>query len=280
VHSVESIRFALLDWARGESNVLALIETGATAGIGGRPDAFSDLDIEVVARDPHRLVSSDGWFEAFGDVWVVLRFDELSYPTRLVVYDGGAKVDYTLAGVDRLAEMQQQLDPLYERGYRVLLDKEALAQGLPQATGAFPQPPAPTQRQFDAVVGEFWFEATQLPRYLARDELWVVKFRDWTMKQDLLTMLEWHATAPASSPVDVRYLGMGIAEWVGGSTRRELSGIFGRFDRHDSWLALLATTNLFARVARETAEAHALAYPSRLEGNVQRYLASLAPPPG
>lgn len=275
--TVESILASLLEWARAKSNVLALIETGSTSRGDGRRDEFSDLDIEVIARDPQRLLADDSWFRALGDVWVVLRFDELRHPTRLVIYDGGAKVDYTVAGADRLTEMRERLDALYERGYRVLLDKEGLAKVLPPPTGAFPKHPAPTQQQFDAVVQEFWFEATHMPRYLARDALWVVKFRDWTMKQDLLTMLEWRATARSGHPVDIWYIGTRMKSWVDAPTWQQVHEVFGRFDRADSWRALLATADLFARASSETAERCGLTYPARLESDVRSYLASFAP---
>jgi aminoglycoside 6-adenylyltransferase len=277
VPTVESIRASLLAWSRSDSNVIALIETGSTSRRDALRDEFSDLDVEVIARDPQRLLDDDGWFAAHGDVWVVLRFDDLRYPTRLVIYDGGAKVDYTVAGPGRLAEMHERLDSLYERGYRVLLDEDGLTDGLPTPTGAFPERAAPTQREFDAAVEEFWFEATHMPRYLARDDLWVVKVRDWTMKQDLLTMLEWHATARSPDPVDVRYIGTRMKEWVDAPTWQQVHDVFGRFDRAGSWRALLTTADLFARVSRETAERCGLTYPARLEADVRSYLWSFAP---
>lgn len=35
----------------------------------------------------------------------------------------------------------------------------------------------------------------------------VVKFRDWTMKTDLLKMIEWHARATQGDQLDVWYIG-------------------------------------------------------------------------
>lgn len=35
--------------------------------------------------------------------------------------------------------------------------------------------------------------------HLLREELWVVKARDWTMKVMLLQMLEWHAVATSAT---------------------------------------------------------------------------------
>ncbi|MFL5817148.1 MAG: aminoglycoside 6-adenylyltransferase [Conexibacter sp.] len=163
VPSLEALLASVLEWAQRDENVLALIVTGSTARTDGRRDEFSDLDVELIARDPRRLLDDDAWFKAFGGVWVAMRFDELDHPTRLVVYEGGFKVDFTVAGVRRLEEMTERLDPLYEGGYRVLVDKAGLASGLPAASGAFRPHATPLQNEFDAVVEEFWFEATHLP---------------------------------------------------------------------------------------------------------------------
>jgi aminoglycoside 6-adenylyltransferase len=276
VPSVPALQGSIVRWAEDDPNIIALIKTGSSAR-DGQGDEFSDLDLEVIAADPGRLQREDAWFRAFGGVWVVLRFDELRFPTRLVVYDGGSKVDYTLAGVERLTEMYQGLDSLYERGYEVLLDREGLTERLPRATGTFPIPAAPSEAEFTFIVEEFWFEATHMPRYLSRGDLWVVKFRDWTMKRDLLRMLEWRAVAGSTEPVDLWHIGTRMREWVDDATWHDLHGVFGRFAEDDAWQALFATTYLFARVSREVAAANGFTYPAGMEDQIQSYLASHAP---
>jgi aminoglycoside 6-adenylyltransferase len=274
VPSIHALTASVLAWAQRDDNVIAVITTGSRSRAIGDPDDLSDLDLEVIARDPDRLLDDDAWFRAFGDVWVAMRFDDRQYPTRLVVYDDGSKIDFTVAGVERLREMDDDLDPVYDRGYRVLLDKDGVARRLPTATGAFPVHPPPTQAEYTATVEEFWFEATHFPRYLVRDDLWVVKFRDWTMKTDLLRMLEWNAAARSEEPIDVYFVGARMKEWVDDTTWRQLDHAFGRFDHEDAWRALLATTDLFARLSREVAERVGLRYPEELEQHVRGYLAS------
>ena len=276
--SLRALEALIVRWAEGERNVLALISTGSTARGDGREDEFSDLDVEVIAEAPNRLLETDEWFRAFGEVWVVLRFNEPGFPARLVVYEGGAKVDYTIAGAERLTEMYGGLDALYERGYKVLLDKPGLTKRLPRPTGSSPVLPAPSAREFFSVLDEFWFEATHMPRYLSRGDLWVVKLRDWTMKQDLLRMLEWHALTRSSGPVAVWHLGAHLREWVEEQTWQDLHDVFGRFAEDDAWRALLATTHLFARLSHDVAHANGFDYPIEVEQHVQRYLAAHAPP--
>ena len=273
----DALLASIVAWAQATANVRALIMTGSRARGDGRVDEFSDLDIEIIADDPEPLMRDDAWWRAFGRVLVHLpTIIRPRHETRLVFYEGGMKVDFSICGRERVGVMveSQALNRLYERGYRVLVDKDGITGRLPAPTGSFVPNELPAQAAFAAVVEEFWFEAAHIPRYILRDELWVVKFRDWTMKQQLLKMLEWHAMARGERPINVWYIGTHMQDWVDEATRDEMRTIFGAFDAQSSWRALLATTALFRRVAVETAAALGLQYPARAGEGVSGYIAS------
>ena len=99
---------------------------GSRARADGRVDEFSDFDLEIIADQPELLAGDDAWFRCFGRVWVHLPTTiRARHETRLVFYEGGMKVDLSLCGRERVRAMVEAktLDGLYERGYRVLLDK-------------------------------------------------------------------------------------------------------------------------------------------------------------
>ncbi len=263
-------------WARADANVVALIMTGSRARIGGHVDEFSDFDLEIICERNDPLVDDDAWLRAFAPILVYLPLrEDQPYPTRLVFYEGGSKVDFTLATRQRIAPMiaAPKLDGLYERGYIVLLDKHGVTAGLPAPTGAFPKRTPPAREEFLAVVTEFWFEAAHIPRYLLRDELWVVKFRDWTMKEMLLRMLEWHAVTQNGEPVDVWHIGAHNKEWLDEQACLDLYEVFARFDAPSSWRALLATTQLFRRLTNETATALGIDGADETAARVSSYIA-------
>jgi len=272
----DALLASIVAWAQATANVRALIMTGSRARGDGRVDEFSDLDIEIIADDPEPLMRDDAWWRAFGRVLVHLpTIIRPRHETRLVFYEGGMKVDFSICGRERVGVMveSQALNRLYERGYRVLVDKDGITGRLPAATGSFVPNELPAQAEFVAVVNEFWFEAAHIPRYILRDELWVVKFRDWTMKQQLLKMLEWHAIARNEQPVDVWHIGTHMRDWVDETTRGEMRVIFGAFDAASSWRALLATTELFRRLATETAALAGLEYPAGTDADISAYIA-------
>lgn len=267
------------DWARSNDNITAVIMTGSRSRNDNMLDEFSDLDLELIAENRELLSLDDSWFRLFADVWTTLALDEgQENPTRLVIYDGGHKVDFTLADRRRVADMvaSKKLNGLYERGYQVLIDKEGIARGLPQPTGAFPVVALPDQEEFRLVVEEFWFEASHIPRYLLRNELWVVKFRDWTMKSLLLRMLEWHTVATSNNPVDIWYIGSHMQDWMDDQTWSDVQDVFSRFDAEDSWWGLLATMSLFSRLGQEIAASCELEYPRAVDENISDYVMGFA----
>ncbi len=271
---IEIRRSALLAsiraWAAVQENVRTLVQTGSLVRQDGLSDEFSDLDIEIVARDPVVLAENDAWIHDIGKPITILHLDAedgQDWSTRLVIFEGGVKVDFTLAGVGRLKDMSgaSGLDPIYERGYRVLLDKDDLADGLATPGFTASTRPFPSEAQFRERVEEFWFEVFHVPRYLARGELYLAKQRDWTMKELLLEMMEWHALARSDGAVDVWHIGKGIRFWTDSATWIELQDTFGRFDAKDARRAHDATARLYSRLAREVAGMRGWDYPDRVE---------------
>jgi aminoglycoside 6-adenylyltransferase len=265
----------IVAWAHTNDNIRAVVQTGSSTRAPGNVDRFSDRDLELVCRDPALLAEDDAWLHAIAPVWVALYLDNGdAFDTRLVFFEGGRKVDFTLADRSRIDKMIDagELNDLYQRGYRVLLDKDRLTAGLPAPIGAAPKVALPSQQEFSDTVTEFWFEAAHMPTYLTRGELWVVKFRDWTMKEMLLRMLEWHALATRGEGTDTWYIGTKMRRWVDEATWAELQHVFARFDRVDSWRGLVASMALFTRLTRETASALGLEYPRESERHITEYV--------
>lgn len=267
----------IVAWAETDENLRAVIMTGSSSRADDTTDRFSDRDIELIARDPGKLAVDDTWIHAIAPVWVALYLDNEGLdmpPTRLVFFDGGRKVDFTLTDRSRLDTMAAagELNDLYRRGYRVLVDKDGLTERLPAPSGTPPKPHLPTRKAFADTVTEFWFEAAHLPTYLTRGDLWVVKHRDWTMKQMLLRMLEWHALATQGEGTDIWHIGSRMRRWIDDVTWRELQQVFARFDAEDSWRALVASMRLFSRLTRETARRLDLDYPRETERHISAYV--------
>lgn len=262
----------IIDWAKQNDNIYSVIITGSHSRQDKKVDQFSDYDIELIAKNPRILISNNDWFYKFGKVLIFEAFDEgQEYPTRLVVYERGLKVDFTLADEKRLLNMKSKgLDDLYTRGYKVLIDKKGLTSDLPKPSGS-PIKNPPREKEYLRVVNEFWFEASHIPKYLERGDLWVVKFRDWTMKEMTLKMLEWYAISNDPKK-DTWHIGAHINEWLEKETLDEVGQIFSSFELRDSWRSLIANIKLFRRISKKVAQSFNYSYPEEIDKNITEYI--------
>jgi aminoglycoside 6-adenylyltransferase len=278
VDSHAEIMASILTWAEADENIRAVIVNGSSTRPPGSSDRFSDRDVQIIAADRAPLVADDAWIRSIAPIWAFEYLDnDDDFDSRLVFFEGARKVDFTIADRSQIDEMSESgvLDSLYAKGYTVLLDKDGITANLPPVTPVQPHTDLPTVAEFEHAVGEFWFEAAHMPTYLMRDELWVVKFRDWTMKSNVLRMLEWHAAVQHDQQVDVWYIGSKMKRWIDPGTWNELMGIFGHFDRTDSYRALVTMMDVFIRLTHDVAEACGFEVPAS-EHHIRTYVLSFA----
>ncbi len=267
----------IIEWGKRQHPVKAIVLTGSYAGDWPK-DRLSDLDVAVFGEGLEAYISDHAWMEELGDVWVSIpEVTREGQPTRLVIFSGGRKVDFSFLPVSVLEEFaeQQALPELYDQAYRVLVDKIGIERRLPPSRGRHHRVRKPTEEEFVSVVHEFWFEAWHVAKYLYRQDLWHAKFRDWTTKELLLKMIEWHAQSRHDWDYDTRYLGVDMRRWLDRGTWKQLHETFGHFDGGDSWQALEATAQLFSEQGREVARNLRYRYPQEVEDNIRGFAADL-----
>lgn len=246
----------IVNWARSEDAIRAVVITGSLARFDGSTDEFSDLDAQIITTDIGRYTADDSWLDDLGEVWIRFPLYE-DQPYRLVWFAGGVKVDFQFITVESVRAIARagQLSDEYLRGYWVALDKDGLYRDLPPSPRVFPQPPPPSREQLQALINEFWFEAIHVAQFIRRREFWVVKFRDWTMKSNLLQLLEWQARAARGGDVNTWLLGKRMCDWTDDATFAAVSAIWSRWDAGELWRSLLTQIALFRRLSRELADA-------------------------
>jgi aminoglycoside 6-adenylyltransferase len=262
-----------LSWAQNEENLRFAVIIGSQARTDRPADAYSDLDLMMLLRDPQPLLDSPAWLEQIGEPWLTFiecTGDNLGWERR-ALFAPGLDVDFAIFPL----EMGQALASgdlpagaldVFRRGYRILLDKENLAQpltrlfeGLQQTDLPLAHPPS--QAEFLQVVNDFWYHVLWSARHLKRGELWWGKSCvDGYLKALLLRMLEWHtwATRPG---LDTWLRGRFLEQWAGPRAVLALQSCYAHYHRQDTWCALFATRDLFDWTSHEVALKWGFAYP-------------------
>jgi aminoglycoside 6-adenylyltransferase len=261
----------VVTWATREANVRRLLLVGSRARTAP-PDDLADIDVQVYARTHEPYTRDDAWLSGIGRTWVWVPDEysdgDIAVPTRLVIFDGGVKVDFAFYPAGAVSSGVGAGLP-----HRVLVEKDGSDRG-PAAGAQSPRGfDRPSEAEFARVVREFWFEEYHVAKYLARNELWLAKARDWATKELLLKMIGWHERIVRGRGHEMadagRRVGMSEDVWA------ELDRTFARFEREEAWEAAAATMRLFRRLATETAAALGFSYAVDLDGGVSGFILGL-----
>ena len=249
------------EWAKAKEDVRAAVLVGSRAG-KDEVDEFSDYDVALFVTDQDKYASDHAWLSEMGDVWLCEKntaTDGEVSPVyyRLTIFAPGTRVDFSVHSTEML-DPKVTSDPppganWYTLGYRVLVDKDGQTAGMAAAFSRPLEYDRPSEEEFHSVIEDFWHEAHNVAKYLARGDLWLVKFRDWQSKEFLLPMIEWHVHSRYGWEYDTSVRGKRMSRWVDPDVWESLQEAFARFDAEDSWDALMATVRLFHRIAPETA---------------------------
>lgn len=279
----------LLAWAGQTPGVRAMLLTSSRARPEPGVDALSDYDVILVVEAPEAFVPAQDWRQAYGQPLLSWgdQAQVLGHPTwfRGLIYDDDVKIDYTFwpVALAQSIAASGELLPELDAGYRVLLDKDGLTARWPPASYRAFRPAPPTAAEYQALVEEFWFEASYVAKSLWRDEL---VFARWVLDNDMKTtalrrLLEWRIALDRGWDLRPGVLGRGLKQRLPPDVWQALADTYVGPDPSDNWRALFATADLFRRVALEVGQAFGYRYPEALDARMRAFLAQLqAWPPG
>ena len=273
----------LVQWAKNQSLVRAMVLESSRASDRASVDILSDFDVLLVVSDTRPFSQDETWLQDFGKILVLFRdkgrTHGLTTYNRLVLYGDGTKIDYIVWPVALLQRVlsASRLPDLLDQGYQVLVDKDDLAHRLKPPTYTAYIPKKPTEKEYLALVEEFWWETIYVAKNLWRDELVSAKYNlDFVMKFELLRrLLEWRIELDHNWSWKPGAGGRGLKKYLDSRTWSELASTYVGANVDENWDALFQTTALFRRSAIEVSDALGYGYPYELEERVTSYLQSI-----
>ena len=273
-----------VSWAEASGEVKSVFVVGSRARTDRPADEFSDLDLVMVVNNPEYFIQSTEWLKNIGKYWA--SFIEGTAvgggQERRVLFEDALDVDFAVFSEDAFkhAIETEDVQAVFKRGFRVLVDKIGMADALPSQSAERPVCPPPSEKDFLNLVNDFWYHTVWTTKKLQRGELWAAKMCvDNYMKWQLLRMIECHARAVNGQDYDTWHSGRFIDIWAEQRVREGLQGAFAHYDKKDMGRALLATMDLFRSLAVEAAEKSGFQYPDTADesttGWVRKVLAEL-----
>lgn len=291
--SYEGLMERFCMWAEGRPDIRLAIVIGSRARADHPADEWADLDVAIVTAEPDQYVSTSDWINSLGEP--LLTFVE---PTstgdekeRRVLYEKMLDVDFAIIPLKKAQQLLQsvreaggagadsqaaaQFSNVFGRGVRVLVDKDGVMSRLGANVTSIQKPvsPVPKHDEFLSVVNDFLYHTVFTAKHLRRGELWwTVACLDCYLQYLLLRMIEWHALAVHDWKHDVWFRGRFLEEWADSEAVEGLRHTFGHYDEADVKRALLATIDLFRRLATETARKLNYSYPAEADKKVTEWI--------
>jgi aminoglycoside 6-adenylyltransferase len=278
----------LIAWGSSIADIRAMLITSTRAIAGAPLDRYSDYDIILVVEEIPPYVADRTWLDAFGEV--LIGFWDPIYPEpdtglphcgNVIYFRSGVRIDFTLWSVailqqiSALAELPAELDA----GYRVLLDKDGLANVLHPPSGKAYIPEKPTAEQYQLLINDFFVDALAVAKYLWRDDLLPAK---WCLDDSmrfayLVPLLQWRIQCDHHWALPLGNLGKRLKHYLPPQRWQQFEQTFAGASIADNWRALDAMIALLREVAVEVGDALGYAYPHELEQQVLEYVAEMRP---
>ena len=282
-HESTDVISKLVQWAEQQDTVRAMLLTSTRAIPSAPVDILSDYDVVLVVQDIHPFFENRSWLEDFAEVLVVYWDPIHSDPdygiekvANVTQYADGLKIDFTLWPIELLREILQApaLTAELDAGYRVLLDKDSLTEGMQPPTFRAYIPTPPTEQVYQKTIEDFFSDAPYMAKCLLRDDLLPAKWcLDYDMKHIFLrSMLEWRMELDHGWSMPTGALGKGLKKRLPPEIWSQLKNTYAGADITGNWEALFHTMALFRQVAIEVGEALGYAYPYQLDQRVTAYV--------
>jgi len=261
----------LKQWAESNEAIRALVLTSSRANESSAPvDQFSDYDVCVYANSLDYF-KNDDWLTTFGNVLVCwpkhprATLDENGI-TRLVIFESRLRIDF------QITDIFDKPPGDFDLGYQVLLDKDGFTSNFPQSTKQEYVIKKPSEDEFLELVNDFFWDATYVPKYLWRDELFFAKFMfDSALRSYLVKIIEWQIGLENNWSVTTNKYGRYFKKFLSDSEWKQIETTFAGAHIEDNWQAFYTLVEFFTSIARKIAIELQFHYPAEQEEKVLAY---------
>lgn len=266
----------ILNIARGDENIRAVLLHGSRVNPRVKPDCFQDYDVIYVVRDPDFFWKNPEWTDCFGEKMIEYFPDQNKNGkpkqrgkfTYLMHFTDGNRIDLTLLGWEQ-AEKRLRWDSLSQ----VLLDKDHSLPNLPKPSDKDYTAGIPEAFDFSFCCNEFWCGSTCVAKGLWRWEIPYVKaVMEAPVRKSLIQMITWSLRSHSESAVNIGEYGKYLERYLEKPIWLRFLKTYPDAEREHIWEALFIMCDLFRQASWRVAEQFRFAYPQEIDSRVTAYL--------
>ena len=274
---------SIIEWSEKNEDVRAVLLTSSLVNPLAPVDEFSDLDIEIVFENNTNYISDKSWMLNFGNPIAMIEEDESCFDgihaMKMVLYEDRVKVDFKLYNKPNfIAETKQEkLSKDWDIGYKVLVDKEEITKHILKPTYQVSIIKKPTEKEFQQIINDFWWDTVYVAKCLVRDEIFYAKFMSETniRTEYLIPLIEWYIASNHNWNITTNKYGRLFKKYLNQEMWTKIENTFSGGNIKENWTALLSMADLVSEIGTELSNKLGYKYPYKLEKDIRKYLTEI-----
>jgi aminoglycoside 6-adenylyltransferase len=264
MRSEEEMLQLILDTAREDERIRAVVMNGSRANPNAPHDRFQDFDVVYFVTDVEPYRHNLEWLKRFGELMILQLPDEMDDPPSenkesfafLAQFTDGNRIDLGICPFSMIAEITADSQSI------VLLDKDGRIPPLPPASDRDNLPRPPTAKQFADCCNEFWWVSPYVAKGLWRGEiLYAREFLDQHVRGELMKMVRWYIGMRTGFTRSPGKYGKYVEKYLPAEEWERLLKTYSQASYEATWEALFQACDLFERLALQVAERFGCEYP-------------------
>ncbi len=265
----------ILNKARKDERIRAVVMNGSRANPNAPKDFFQDFDVVYIVTDVAPFRNNLEWIEDLGELMILQLPDDMVDPppkdssgyTYLMQLMDGNRIDLGIEPLEKIDDLTKDSLSL------LLLDKDGLIGSLPQASESdyFPKPPF--EKAFTDCCNEFWWVCPYVAKGLWREEIIYARYMlDQHVRPELMKMLVWHIGVRTGFSCNPGKFGKYFQRYLEPERWDLLKETYADADSDRTWEALFAMGQLFRKIAVPLANHFGFTYPLEDDKRVSAHL--------
>jgi aminoglycoside 6-adenylyltransferase len=246
----------ILDTAREDERIRAVVMNGSRANPNASHDRFQDFDVAYLVTEVEPFKYNYEWIKRFGEIMIMQMPEDMEDPppqkhggfVYLMQFSDGNRIDL---GIDPISYLHEIVSDSLSI---VLLDKDGLIPPIPPSNEGDYLPKPPTAKAFDDCCNEFWWVSTYVAKGLWRKEILYARyFLDHFVRDQLTKMINWYIGLRTQFSKNPGTYGKYVEQYLDLGQWELLLKTYSDSGYANTWEALFATTALFRQMALQVA---------------------------
>lgn len=272
------IKKLILDFARQDARIRAVLLNGSRANPNVKSDKLQDFDLVFIVDKLNSFTTDHSWTDIFGEKIIFQLPDEMSLGSQsenkgpgfgyLMLFKDKNRIDLTLFPLQKI-KSDFTLDSLTI----VWLDKDNLFPGLLPPGDIDYRIQRPSEKEFLDTCNEFWWVSTYIIKGLLRSEIIYAKeMLEKTVRPGFMKMIEWKIGIENNFSVSTGKAYKWLENYVTPGFYQKVLMTYSNSGIEENWNALFLMVDIFQQTANLVADKFGFSINKEEEQNVIAYL--------